>query len=452
MPTSSSRRSFNSHLKPTLSSLSSTTDEFDQQHLWHPYASLPASYPNIVIDHASGVYLYTKNGRELIDGMSSWWAAIHGYNHPKLNQAITNQLSKMAHIMFGGLTHQPAIDLGRQLLEIAPDNMDAIFYADSGSIAVEVALKMALQYQLAKAPSHRKQQIATTRSGYYGDTWHAMSICDPVTGMHSIYGKQLPIQLFTDMPPLGYDSQLSQTVIESLSQFFVDNHQTMAAFIIEPVVQGAGGMRFYHPEYLQHLRKLCVQYDVLLIADEIATGFGRSGRMFACEHADIQPDIMTIGKALTGGYMTFAATLCSRKVAQTIHQSEYSALMHGPTFMGNPLACAVASASIALITANDYPARARHMQQILTQELVELAALATVKDVRCLGAIGVIELFEDVNMPKFQPLLLAHKVWIRPFGKLVYIMPPLIMTDEELVELCHRLKAVLNDYFALKLA
>lgn len=454
MSISSSSRSSNSDVNPnpTLSSLSSTTDEFDQQHLWHPYTSLPANYPNIVINHASGVYLYTKDGRELIDGMSSWWAAIHGYNHPKLNQAITNQLSKMAHVMFGGLTHQPAIDLGRQLLDIAPDNMDAIFYADSGSIAVEVALKMALQYQLAKAPSHPKQQIATTRSGYYGDTWHAMSICDPVTGMHNIYGKQLPIQLFTDMPPLGYDTPLTQTVIDSLTQFFVDNHQTMAAFIIEPVVQGAGGMRFYNPKYLQHLRKLCNQYDVLLIADEIATGFGRSGRMFACEYADIQPDIMTIGKALTGGYMTFAATLCSRKVAQTIHQSEYSALMHGPTFMGNPLACAVASASIALITANDYPGRARHMQKILTQELVELAALPTVKDVRCLGAIGVIELFDDVDMPKFQPLLLAHKVWIRPFGKLVYIMPPLIMTDEELVQLCHRLKAVLNDYFALKSA
>lgn len=427
-------------------------DEFDHQHLWHPYASLPAQYPNLVIDHADGIQLYCKDGTALIDGMSSWWAAVHGYNHPKLNAAITGQIAKMAHVMFGGLTHQPAIDLGKRLLELAPNNMDAIFYADSGSIAVEVALKMALQYQISRQsttqPLTRKNQIATTRSGYYGDTWHAMSICDPVTGMHSLYGQQLPVQLFTDMPPLGFDDEIDSETCDSLKAFFERHHASMAAFIIEPIVQGAGGMRFYSPHYLKCLRQLCDQYDVLLIADEIATGFGRTGQMFACGHADINPDIMTVGKALTGGYMTFAATLCSRQVAEIIHNSDYPALMHGPTFMGNPLACAVANASLALILDNDYPNKARQMQVLIQNELAELTALNEVKDVRCLGAIGVIEVFEPVEMPELQPLLIKNKIWIRPFGKLVYIMPPLIMTEAELIELCSRLKVVLSQYFA----
>lgn len=426
-------------------------DAFDQQHLWHPYAALPPTYPNIVIDRADGVYLYTKDGNELLDGMSSWWAAVHGYNHPELNAAITGQLDNMAHVMFGGLTHQPAITLGEKLLAIVPDGLDAIFYADSGSVSVEVALKMALQYQLAcQRPD--KNQIATTRSGYYGDTWHAMSICDPVNGMHSIYGSQLPIQLFTDMPPLGYDRELTADESQSLRRFFIDNHQTMAAFIIEPVVQGAGGMRFYSPDYLRLLRCLCDEFEVLFIADEIATGFGRTGRMFACEHADISPDIMTVGKALTGGYMTFAATLCTRKVAQIIANSDYPALMHGPTFMGNPLACAVSAASIDLITSNDYPARAREFEKVLNSQLLELSAKEAVDNVRCLGAIGVIELKQAVDMPIFQQLLLDNKIWVRPFGKLVYIMPPLIMTDAELKTLCQRLTTVLIQYFSLKSA
>ena len=327
--------------------------------------------------------------------------------------------------MFGGLTHQPAIDLGKKLLSIVPQGLDAIFYADSGSISVEVALKMAMQYQLAKNKPE-KNKIATTYSGYYGDTWHAMSICDPIGGMHSIYGNQLPVQLFTDKPIDGFESEMTENEREKLTQFFEDNHNGMAAFIIEPIVQGAGGMRFYSPQYLQLIRKLCSHYDVLMIADEIATGFGRTGKMFACNHANISPDIMTIGKALTGGYMTFAATLCQRYVADTIANSKYAALMHGPTFMGNPLACSVAIASLDLVIDYDYPARARQIQQFLQSQLSEVNSHSEVADVRVLGAIGVIELNEAVDMSTFQKLLVANKIWVRPFGKLIYIMPPII--------------------------
>lgn len=421
------------------------TSDFDQNHLWHPYASLPPTYPNIVIDHAEGIYIVTEDGTRLIDGMSSWWASVHGYNHPKLNTAITKQLGKMAHVMFGGLTHQPAIDLGQKLLDIVPAGLDAIFYADSGSIAVEVALKMALQYQIAaKRPT--KQQFASTRSGYYGDTWHAMSVCDPVNGMHSLYGKQLPMQHFVPAPSLGFDRALTVDERDELTTFFVEHGEQLAGFIIEPIIQGAGGMRFYSFEYLQLLRKLCNAHKVVLIADEIATGFGRSGKLFACEHADISPDIMTIGKALTGGYMTFAATLCTRQVADTIHHSDYPALMHGPTFMGNPLACAVACASIDLIMSYDIEARTANMQAVMQQQLAPAMALDGVKEVRCLGAVAVIELEIAVDMPVFQALLIDNGIWVRPFGKLVYIMPPYVITDNELKTLCQALLTVVTSY------
>ncbi|WP_435980028.1 adenosylmethionine--8-amino-7-oxononanoate transaminase [Psychrobacter sp. DM4] len=428
----------------------SEVDPFDHHHLWHPYTSLPPTYPNLVIERCDGVYLYTKSGEPLIDGMSSWWACTHGYNHPKLNQAIREQLNKMSHVMFGGLTHQPAIDLGKKLLSIVPQGLDAIFYADSGSISVEVALKMAMQYQLAKNKPE-KNKIATTYSGYYGDTWHAMSICDPIGGMHSIYGNQLPVQLFTDKPIDGFESEMTENEREKLTQFFEDNHNGMAAFIIEPIVQGAGGMRFYSPQYLQLIRKLCSHYDVLMIADEIATGFGRTGKMFACNHANISPDIMTIGKALTGGYMTFAATLCQRYVADTIANSKYAALMHGPTFMGNPLACSVAIASLDLVIDYDYPARARQIQQFLQSQLSEVKSHPEVVDVRVLGAIGVIELNEAVDMPTFQRLLVANKIWVRPFGKLIYIMPPIIMTESEIATLCRRLKLTIEQYLGVSI-
>ena len=419
--------------------------EFDQQHLWHPYASLPPTYSNIVIDRAEGIYIITEDGTRLIDGMSSWWASVHGYNHPKLNDALTQQLGKMAHVMFGGLTHQPAIDLGKKLLGIVPFGLDAIFYADSGSIAVEVALKMALQYQVA-AKRPNKQQFASTHSGYYGDTWHAMSVCDPINGMHSLYGKQLPMQHFVPAPPLGFDRVLTVDDRETLAQFFAEYGAQLAGFIIEPIIQGAGGMRFYSPEYLQLLRQLCDEHNVLLIADEIATGFGRSGKLFACEHAGISPDIMTIGKALTGGYMTFAATLCTRHIADTIHNSDYPALMHGPTFMGNPLACAVACASIDLILSYDIETRTASMQRTMEQALTPAAQLAGVAEVRCLGAVAVIELYKAVDMPIFQSLLIDNGIWVRPFGKLVYIMPPYVITDDELTTLCQALLKVVRKY------
>ncbi|WP_423813472.1 adenosylmethionine--8-amino-7-oxononanoate transaminase [Psychrobacter sp. 219-2-C] len=422
-----------------------STNDFDQQHLWHPYASLPPTYPNIVIDHAEGIYIVTNDGTRLIDGMSSWWASVHGYHHPKLNAAMIAQLGKMAHVMFGGLTHQPAIDLGKKLLSIVPDGLDAIFYADSGSIAVEVALKMALQYQIAVGRTE-KNQFASTHSGYYGDTWHAMSVCDPVGGMHSLYGKQLPLQHFVPAPPLGFERPLTQSERDELTTFFAKHSHQLAGFIIEPIIQGAGGMRFYSPEYLQLLRQLCDENDVLLIADEIATGFGRSGKLFACEHANISPDIMTIGKALTGGYMTFAATLCTREVAETISQSDYPALMHGPTFMGNPLACAVACASIDLILSYDIESRTTNMQTIMDEQLATAANLNGVADVRCLGAVAVIELDEAVDMPVFQSLLIDNGIWVRPFGKLVYIMPPYVISDDELVTLCQALLTVVTIY------
>ncbi|MGO1473444.1 MAG: adenosylmethionine--8-amino-7-oxononanoate transaminase [Psychrobacter sp.] len=422
---------------------------FDNQHLWHPYASLPPSYPNIVIDHADGIYIVTEDGTRLLDGMSSWWASVHGYNHPQLNAAMIEQLGKMAHVMFGGLTHQPAIDLGKKLLSIVPTGLDAIFYADSGSIAVEVALKMALQYQIA-AKRPIKQQFASTHSGYYGDTWHAMSICDPVAGMHSLYGKQLPMQHFVPAPPLGFERELSQSERDELSVFFAKNSDKLAGFIIEPIIQGAGGMRFYNPEYLQLLRQLCDEHDVVLIADEIATGFGRSGKLFACEHADISPDIMTVGKAMTGGYMTFAATLCTRTIADTISQSDYPALMHGPTFMGNPLACAVACASIDLILSYDIEARTANMQAVMEQQFAPAALLKGVAEVRCLGAVAVIELDDAVDMPTFQTLLIDNGIWVRPFGKLVYIMPPYIITDDELVTLCQALLKVVRAYLSMQ--
>lgn len=422
-------------------------NDFDQQHLWHPYASLPPTYPNIVIDHAEGVYIVTQDGTRLIDGMSSWWASAHGYNHPKLNDAIIEQLGKMAHVMFGGLTHQPAIDLGKKLLAIVPAGLDAIFYADSGSIAVEVALKMALQYQIA-AKRPKKCQFASTHSGYYGDTWHAMSVCDPINGMHSLYGKQLPMQHFVAAPPTGFERNLSQSECEALTEFFVKNSDQLAGFIIEPIIQGAGGMRFYSPQYLQLLRQLCDEHEVLLIADEIATGFGRSGKLFACEHAGIRPDIMTIGKALTGGYMTFAATLCTRHIAETISQSAYPALMHGPTFMGNPLACAVACASIDLILSYDIEIRTANMQALIEQHLAPAAMLKGVTEVRCLGAVAVIELDNPVDMPTFQTLLIENGIWVRPFGKLFYIMPPYIITDDELETLCQALLKVVRAYLS----
>lgn len=418
--------------------------EWDRNHIWHPYSSVHSPLIPFPVVSAEGVRLRLADGRELIDGMASWWSAIHGYKHPALNEAAKAQLDDMSHVMFGGLTHQPAATLGKRLVDITPDSLTRVFISDSGSVAVEVAIKMALQYWIGQGRSE-KHRLLALRNGYHGDTFATMAVCDPVNGMHHLFNKVLPQHLFAEAPATPFGERASEQDMASITQLIEQHHHELAAVVLEPIVQGAGGMRFYSADYLRKVRQLCDQHNVLLILDEIATGFGRSGKLFACEHAGIEPDILCLGKALTGGYLSLAATLCSDKLASTICSGEAGAFMHGPTFMGNPLACAIANASLEVLFSSDWQAQVAAIESGLKSGLAPAGDIPGVVDVRCLGAIGVIELEQPVNMASIQPRFVEHGIWLRPFGKLVYTMPPYIISEQDLAQLCAEIVAVLRE-------
>jgi adenosylmethionine---8-amino-7-oxononanoate aminotransferase len=417
-----------------------SNDEFgalqsaDRTCIWHPYAPATGGADVYPVVSARGVRLHLADGRELIDGMASWWCAIHGYNHPVLNHAVTSQLNAMSHVMFGGLTHPPAVQLAQLLVDLTPPALDRVFFSDSGSVSVEVAMKMAIQYWHG-AGKPGKQRFLALRSGYHGDTFGAMSVCDPVTGMHHLFGAALAPQLFAPAPACDFDATCEDSDLTELTALLSQHCEALAAVIVEPVVQGAGGMRFYSPQYLVKLRALCDHYNVLLIFDEIATGFGRTGKLFALEHAGVTPDLLCLGKALTGGYMTLAATLCTAHISSTISTGEGGAFMHGPTFMANPLACATALASIKLLLSQPWQRTVQRLSAELAAGLAPARALPNVANVRTLGTIGVIELRNAVDMRMVQPMFVERGVWVRPFGKLVYVMPPFVMGSADVATL-----------------
>ncbi len=408
--------------------------DLDRRHVWHPYSPVPAVAPPLPVASAEGVRLRLEDGRELIDGMASWWCAVHGYRHPVLDEAVRRQLERMAHVMFGGLTHEPGVTLASRLVELAPAGLEHVFFADSGSVSVEVAIKMCLQYWRGQGYSERRR-LLTVRGGYHGDTFGAMAVCDPVGGMHSLFRGTLVEHVFADRPPPGFAAPLDEGYAEHLRETVARHAHELAAVIVEPVVQGAGGMHFYSPTVVTTLRELCDRYDLLLVLDEIATGFGRTGALFAADHAAVQPDVMTVGKALTGGYLSMAATLCTRRVAKVISEGEGGALMHGPTYMANPLACAVALASIELLDQGNWKQDVARIERGLAEGLAPARQLDGVRDVRVLGAIGVIQLDGAVDMAAATDAAVQRGVWLRPFRDLVYAMPPYVTCDEDVARI-----------------
>lgn len=420
--------------------------EFDRQHIWHPYTSATNPLPCYEVINAEGVMLELNDGRKLVDGMSSWWAAIHGYSHPALNAAAHTQIDQFSHVMFGGITHEPAVSLCKKLIDITPLGLERVFLCDSGSVAVEVAIKMAIQYWACQGRSE-KSKLLSPRGGYHGDTFAAMSVCDPINGMHSLFKKTLIEHFFAPAPQTRHDQHWNPDEMLPMREILEAHHHNIAALVLEPVVQGAGGMNLYHPEYVRACRDLCDEFDVLLICDEIATGFGRTGKLFACDHIGISPDIMCLGKALTGGYLSMAATLCSDNVAQGVCEGEPGVFMHGPTFMGNPLACAIANASIDTLLASPWQQRVQDIDNQLCEELAELVDHHGVADVRVLGAIGVVEMKQTVNVAKLQSVFVKNGAWIRPFSKNIYVMPPFISEARHITILTSAIKAALSAYY-----
>jgi len=420
--------------------------EFEKDHVWHPYAPLEGAMPPYPVKSAQGVHLTLEDGRNLIDGMSSWWSAIHGYNHPVLNQAARTQLDSMSHVMFGGLTHRPAAELAARLVSLTPEPLEKVFLCDSGSVSVEVAIKLAIQYWAAVGQPG-KQRMLTVRRGYHGDTAGAMAVCDPETGMHHLFTQILTQQFFAEAPSVVRDEDWQDSDIASFRSLIEAHHDEIAAVILEPIVQGAGGMRFYAPEYLRQVRALCDKFKVLLIADEIATGFGRTGKMFACEHAGISPDIMCLGKAITGGYMSLAAVLTTAEISWTISMNPPGAFMHGPTFMANPLACAIANASIDLLFDSPWQERISAMTEAFASHLQPCLAWDGVVDVRWIGGIGVLELEQPVNLASITRRFVDQGIWIRPFGRLVYVMPPYVIDEKELETLLSALTQTVAEEF-----